>query len=172
MVDFPSIAWYNTGTPEGAAPAVANCRTGPLWGKHRQAVESVAGVFFCAFYCCLFSRSSSRRNSSRSLQTLARRSISRSRSRSRSASLACCTSNSAVLGVVISSLLPGRRRVAVVRWAVAGWPWLVSQSSGNFSCRQSPEISSPVPLKGGRGELFLHKISCRFLVEIADLGGL
>lgn len=170
MVDFPSIAWYNTGTPQRGGPGSRELPHGAFVGKTSAECGSWAGVFFCAFYCCLFSRSSSRRNSSRSLQTLARRSISRSRSRS--ASLACCTSNSAVLGVVISSLLPGRRRVAVVRWAVVGWPWLVSQSSGNFSCRQSPEISSPVPLKGGRGELFLHKILCRFLVEIADLGGL
>ena len=49
MVDFPSIAWYNTGTPKGAAPAVANCRTGLLWGKHRRSVEAGPVFSFALF---------------------------------------------------------------------------------------------------------------------------
>ena len=59
---------------------------------------------------------------------------------------------------------------AAVCWAGAVWPGLVPDVSRWPRRRQDPQNRSPRPPLGGTGELFLAKISGRFLAKMEKAG--
>lgn len=133
----------------------------PVPGEERRAVPWEGGP---AFY--LFSRSRSfSRNSSMVLHSSA--SI---KSRSRSASCACCTSNSPVFGVVMFTS-PFWSPWSAVRWAaVAVAVRLPCMIAADFCAVNRAVFVPQSPFRGGRGEVFLHKIPWRFLCKSLHLG--
>ena len=133
----------------------------PVPGEERRAVPCWGGP---AFY--LFSRSRSfSRNSSMVLHSSA--SI---KSRSRSASCACCTSNSPVFGVVMFTS-PFWSPWSAVRWAaVAVAVRLPCMIAADFCAVNRAVFVPQSPFRGGRGEVFLHKIPWRFLCKSLWLG--
>ena len=133
----------------------------PVPGEERRAVPWEGGP---AFY--LFSRSRSfSRNSSMVLHSSA--SI---KSRSRSASCACCTSNSPVFGVVMFTS-PFWSPWSAVRWAAVAVAVRLPRMIAADFCAVNRAVFVPQsPFRGGRGEVFLHKIPWRFLCKSLWLG--